>query len=723
MKRVPPHVFFLISAVFHYLGPAFAVLLFARLDVLGVMWLRIASAALVFALWRRPWRIVAALSPRQWGILLALGTVLGLMNSSFYEAIARLPLSTVAAIEFVGPVVLAAIGARTPRNLGALFLAAGGAWILTHARLGGEAAGYAFAFANALLFMLYIVLGHRIAADGGAAGVDRLGAAMLVAAVVALPIGLREALPAFRHPPLLLAGFGVGISSSVIPYICDQLAMARLPRASFALLLSLLPASSTLVGLLVLRQVPTGHDLLGILLVAVGVALHQAREVAAPPVAADCQAFAIVTHLADDIGARPAGSENAALAVAWTTERFRTWGIDVRNESVMVPHWVRGLESARIVSHNGQPLALTALGGSASTGPEGLLADVIEARSFEELDGNASGKIVYFDSAMDMARVAAGRSLEAYRDAVLYRVDGPSRAAAHGAVAVLIRSLGSASLRTPHTGSVHGASIPAAALAAEDAMLVRRLLARGDRVRIHLTLQSQMLPDVESANVIAEIRGSERPDEIVLLGAHLDSWDLGTGAIDNASGVAMVMETMRRIHQQHPAPKRTIRCVLFMNEELGQSGSRAYFAAHGHEQHVAAIESDLGAGTPLGFTTTLRGAALSALRRRVGALRLTPADDTGVDTRPLIKTGVPGFGFLPDTRHYFDYHHSAADTLDKIDPTELAKGAGAIARLTWVLSEVTAVSSAAVPGGAVPILLTPSRDRSAPRRSRRRSAR
>jgi inner membrane transporter RhtA len=273
---LPPHLYFLISAIFHYLGPAFAVLLFARLPVLGVMWLRIASAAVVFGIWRRPWRILGD-SPARWP-LLALGITLGLMNSCFYEAIARLPLSTVAAIEFVGPVVLAAAGARTPRNLAAFALAVGGAWLLTHARFEGASLGYLFAFANGLLFTVYIVLGHRIAAKGATAGIDRLGAAMLIATVTALPIGLREALPAFMHPTLLLAGIGVGISSSVIPYVCDQLAMARLPRATFALLLSLLPASSTAIGLIVLRQVPASRDLAGIALVAVGVGLHQRKE-------------------------------------------------------------------------------------------------------------------------------------------------------------------------------------------------------------------------------------------------------------------------------------------------------------------------------------------------------------------------------------------------------------------------------------------------------------
>jgi inner membrane transporter RhtA len=277
--RVPPHVFFFISAVFHYLGPAFAVLLFAHVPVAGVAWLRIASAALIFALWRRPWRIVRAQSWAQRRLLLALGVVLGLMNTTFYEAIARLPLSTVGAIEFIGPVLLAAVGARTPRNIAALALAAAGGWILTGVRLSGEPLGYLFAFANCALFMLYVVLGHRIAQDGGAAGIDRLGMAMLVAIVVVSPIGLFEALPAFWEPAYLFAGIGVGLCSSVIPYVCDQLAMARLSRPTFALLLSLLPASAAVIGIIVLGQVPTLIEVAGLLLVIGGVALHKERDV------------------------------------------------------------------------------------------------------------------------------------------------------------------------------------------------------------------------------------------------------------------------------------------------------------------------------------------------------------------------------------------------------------------------------------------------------------
>jgi inner membrane transporter RhtA len=277
-NSVPPHVFFFVSALFHYLGPACAVLLFAHISVLGVAWFRIASASVVFLLWRQPWRVFASASWAQRRILLALGIVLGLMNACFYLAIARIPLGTVGAIEFIGPITLAALGARTPRNIGALLLAAGGGWLLADRQFGGQPLGFIFAAANCALFMLYVVLSHRIAQDGGSTGIDRLGAAMLIALLAITPIGFTGALPAMTQPLLILAGIGVGICSSVIPYVCDQLAMARLPRATFALLLSLLPASATLIGVVVLRQIPTFLEIVGILFVASGVALHQEAE-------------------------------------------------------------------------------------------------------------------------------------------------------------------------------------------------------------------------------------------------------------------------------------------------------------------------------------------------------------------------------------------------------------------------------------------------------------
>jgi inner membrane transporter RhtA len=275
--RVPPQGYFVVSAVFHYLGPAFAVLLFAHVAPLGVAWLRIASAAIIFALWRRPWRYFLALPRDEQLTVIALGAVLAAMNICFYEAIARLPLGTVGAIEFLGPIGLAAVGLRTPRNIAALIAAAIGIYILTDVRIAGTPIGFVFAFANCALFVLYIVLGHRIAAGGSAAGIERLGAAMLIAAVFALPFGITDALPALTDPILLGAAIGVGVSSSVIPYICDQLAMARLPRATFALLLSLLPATAAFIGLVVLHQVPAAIEVAGIALVIAGVALHRAE--------------------------------------------------------------------------------------------------------------------------------------------------------------------------------------------------------------------------------------------------------------------------------------------------------------------------------------------------------------------------------------------------------------------------------------------------------------
>jgi carboxypeptidase Q len=414
---------------------------------------------------------------------------------------------------------------------------------------------------------------------------------------------------------------------------------------------------------------------------------------------ASSQAYETLSHLTDDIGQRLSGSPGAAAAVRFTTERFRAWGIDVRNERVAVPHWVRGREEARLVSQHDQKIVLTTLGGSVATPPKGITADVVEVTSFDELKqlgAKVKGKIVFFNVPMDMEMVRARRSFEAYSKAVVYRGAGASRAAEYGAAAVVIRSVGSDSLRTPHTGSLRYdpklPKIPAAAMTAEDAMLVHRLLARKERVRMQLVLTPRTLPDVMSANVVAEIRGSEHPEEIVLIGAHLDSWDLGTGAIDDGSGVAMVMETMRLIKQMNLRPRRTIRAVLFMNEENGLNGGRQYWASHKHEKHVAAIETDAGAAAPTGFTTTLKGDGLAALEQRTKALAAVNADrfevtpETGADTSFIVESGVPGFGLVPDPLHYFDYHHTPADTLDKIDPKELAQDSAAIAALAWIVA-------------------------------------
>src|SRR5690349_10220235 len=397
-------------------------------------------------------------------------------------------------------------------------------------------------------------------------------------------------------------------------------------------------------------------------------------------IVANSQAYETLAYLTDNIGPRLSGSKGAALAVDYAEKRFREWGVDAHRQPVMVPHWVRGEERARLVSHNDQRIVLTALGGSVATPAAGITAEVIEITSFEQLAqlGRAKiqGKIVFYSAAMDLSLVESGRAFEAYSQAVVFRGVGASRAAEFGAVASVIRSVASASLRTPHTGSLRydekQPKIPAAAMTTEDAELIHRLLAKGERVRMHLVLTPRTLPDVASSNIVAEIRGTERPEEIVLIGGHLDSWDLGTGAIDDGSGVVMVMETLRAMKELGLRPKRTIRGVLFMNEENGLRGGRKYFenAAKREEvqKHIAVIESDAGSAPPVGFITTLEGKNLERttarmkLLDRITKLRFDSSKHTGADTSPFTDAGVPGFGFVPDPRHYFDYHHTPADT-------------------------------------------------------------
>jgi inner membrane transporter RhtA len=273
--NAPPEGFFVGSAIFHYLGPAFAVLLFVLVEPLGVAWIRIATAAIIFALWRRPWRAFARLDANGRLTVVAMGVVLATMNACFYISIDHLPLGTVAAIEFLPVIALAAAGARTGRNALALVSAVGGVYLLTDVRIEGEPLGVAFAFANAALFALYIVLAHRIARSRQMSGIDGLGAAMLVAFVAIAPIGILSAAPALLDPIALAAGIGVGISSSVIPYVFDQLAMARLSRATYSLMVSLLPATATVVGIVVLAQIPSSTEILGVGLVVAAVAVHR----------------------------------------------------------------------------------------------------------------------------------------------------------------------------------------------------------------------------------------------------------------------------------------------------------------------------------------------------------------------------------------------------------------------------------------------------------------
>lgn len=272
---VPPHAWFAVSAVFHYLGPSFAVLLFPAIGVLGVAWLRIASAAAIFAPWTKPWRTVKKADARTRLLLVGLGVCLAVMNTAFYLALDRLPMSLVAAMEFVGTIGVAFYGLRTGRNLAALALTVAGVFLLIDVKWSSDPVGLFWAALNGALFVGYIVLGHRISESGASGGVDLLGAAMAIAFVFIMPIGIVEAAQAFGSVELMLAGIGVGVCSSVIPYISDQLAMSRLPRASFALMLALLPAMATLIGVIVLAQIPSLQDSIGVLLVMAGVAIHK----------------------------------------------------------------------------------------------------------------------------------------------------------------------------------------------------------------------------------------------------------------------------------------------------------------------------------------------------------------------------------------------------------------------------------------------------------------
>lgn len=367
----------------------------------------------------------------------------------------------------------------------------------------------------------------------------------------------------------------------------------------------------------------------------------------------------------------------------------------------MVPHWIRGEERLRICSSIDRVLPVCTLGGSIATAAP-IRAPVVEVHSLEELSDSAAGCIVLFNQPMNASMARAQRGFEAYAQVAPLRRSGASHAAAHGAVAMLIRSIGTADYQLPHTGALeYEASmprIPGASITAEDADLISRLLAAGERVELELVLTPQKAPDVESANVVAEIRGTSRPEEIVLIGAHLDSWDIANGAIDNGSGVAMVMTTLRLIQELGLSPARTIRGVLFMNEENGLAGGRAYHRAHRHEHHVATLETDHGAAAPIGFDTTHvdRPEALASLcaileRGVFGSLggresRLQTHPQTGMDTSFWRAEKVPGFALVPDSAHYFDYHHTSADTLDKVNPAELSRCTAAFASLAWTLA-------------------------------------
>jgi hypothetical protein len=395
--------------------------------------------------------------------------------------------------------------------------------------------------------------------------------------------------------------------------------------------------------------------------------------------------------------------------VAWALRAFRADGLEPWAEAVVVPAWRRGEEQAELLAGGvvarPQHLAVTALGNSPGTAAGGLTAEVVEVRSLQEaaaLGERARGRLVFFNHSMG--------SGHGYGDTAQLRMKGPATAARLGAAGALVRSLATASLRDPHTGMTSwagvAAPIPAAAVSVEDAELLHRLLARGP-IRVHLTLGCGLAtpPTVESANVLAEVRGRERPEEVVVIGAHLDSWDLGTGAVDDGAGVVMVMEAMRQLARQPVAPRRTVRAVLFMNEENGLEGGLDYARRHAAElpQHVAAIEADSGAGQPLGFSVTSGEGGQALLTRLVvplaslGATRVT-GHGGGADIGPMGKAGVPVLGLVQETARYFDWHHSAADTFDKVLPAELTAAAAAMTVMAWQLAE----SSEVLPRAARP---------------------
>jgi len=412
---------------------------------------------------------------------------------------------------------------------------------------------------------------------------------------------------------------------------------------------------------------------------------------------AEGRAWAILEHLSDRIGPRLTGSANAEAAVAWTAAELRGYGLTVRTEPVQVPHWVRGGEEASLVAPVEQRILVTALGGSDPTPEDGITAEVVESPGLEglsALDAEAvRGKIVLFNGPM------RARGMEGYAAAVGQRTRGAAEAARKGAVAALVRSVGTLSARLVHTGAVTYEAgvprIPAAAVTAEDADLIHRLSSSGQAVRLRLRLGCRTLPDAPSANVVADLVGRERPEEVVVLGAHLDSWDLGTGALDDGAGVAMVMESLRLLKALGLTPRRTLRGVLYMNEENGLRGAKAYALAHAAElpRHVAALETDSGAARPTGWSATVGEGGLEVLKdaaRLAAALGAgtVVAGGGGADIEPLHAAGVPLIGLRLDGAHYFDWHHSPADTLDKADPAELAAGASALAVLGYVLADM-----------------------------------
>jgi hypothetical protein len=429
---------------------------------------------------------------------------------------------------------------------------------------------------------------------------------------------------------------------------------------------------------------------------------------------AERRGHAVVTSLTDSAGPRLAGSRGDERAVAWAVEAMRAAGLEnVHTEPVTVPRWVRGVERAEVVAPVDIALHVTALGGSVATSPDGIVAEVVEVASLDELKAQAAkdparfrGKIVLYNKSM-----LRTHNFEGYGTAVDVRKGGAVEAARAGAVASLIRSIGTGYHRLPHTGAMRYEAgvpqIPAGALAAEDAELVHRLLARGGAVKVRLVLTPSLAADkAASANVVGELRGREHPEEIVVIGAHLDSWDLATGALDDGAGCAIVLETARLVRTLAGArPRRTIRVVLFANEEFGLSGAFAYAEAHKAElaRHVAALEADAGAGRPLGVGVAAGADAVPRLRALVDGLgtvlpgEIHATDEAAADVMPLHAAGVPVFGVEQDVSTYFDWHHTAGDTVDKIDPEELARATAAFATLTFVLADAPTTMPRATP--------------------------
>lgn len=410
-----------------------------------------------------------------------------------------------------------------------------------------------------------------------------------------------------------------------------------------------------------------------------------------------------------DIGPRLSGSAGAAAAVQRVAAALTKLGLEVKLEPVKVPHWVRGMESGALVDWPDRPagielpMVLTALGGSVATPAKGLTAPVVVVHSYEELQKlgreKVVGRIVLFAAAFDETMAAIGSGGQAYGAAVDFRTNGAAKAAALGAVAALNRSAGGGAYRLPHTGVLRYADgvvkIPAAAVTVEDALRIERLATKGE-VKLRLILTPQTLPDTNSFNVVADLKGREKPEEVVVVSGHLDSWDLATGAIDDASGVAAAMQVANLLKQTGLTPRRTVRVIAWMNEENGLAGAKAYAAAHAGELglHVAAIEMDIGAGHPTGLRAQVTAESLPALAPIKTALAPIGAGiveysltGVGADIGPLAVAGVPGFAPLSDQRDYFTYHHTPADTFDKIKPHLLAENAAVLTTLVYGLAE------------------------------------